>query len=1830
MKKGIKNIFAILILFMLLVNNSFLMIVSTAIDDIAKMIDESKINPIIESELQKYVNYKISDEQKGVLVQYKLKTGIEYKEDQQYIPIKSTKTEVNLPKIDELYPDSVEVLTNSTKATNGDNKGKDFTYKYNKESGIVEIFVENKEDDKGNIYIQNENDSRDEFVVVMNYTKETYNDKEAKRKLSFKVSMEQKLASDNNIVVRGSKGEDIGVDKNKSDLISTDIATSDIYNGFINGNIKNGTKNVTEYSENYDINFSYKQISDSVEINLVDDFLDDKDKTIDTKDLVYKSIKLNKENVLRIFGVEGSFKINNIEGQTLAEINKYTEANEDGIIEINFESELSEIFIKTTKPINNGTINIETKKEIKETMLNGNYTRILALSNITCLNNIQEKNEDTQEVIKEYEEETYKCADMSTVEIKQSETKVDVSLDKTEWTNNIQNDVNFTAVLVSNEPKYDLFKNPVIEIKLPEEVEKVVLGNVSVLYDNDIKVKDALVVVKDNQKIIKITLDGNQKDYIVNSITNGINVMIPATIILGTEINNVDKNVEITYSNVNAKILDYSNEGVNSKNINIKLLNESIPQNIENEVVEIDNYNTGIKTNDNENKENNITDVSNKEKVDVNKIKEAVSVEVEAKVGDKVLSDGDKVNEKEVIKYLIRLKNNKDYDVKGLSLNGLVPDGTNYATVDRGSYYAEEYKYVEDSNRRNVEIDNIDINANSEKTFYYEVVVQTLNGTSEKNIESNILVLSEKEEIAKYKISNVIKKAEISVNLKSYIGRDQNNSFYYYMDITNLTDHDLKNIKIETSEFQKEMSFNVLNVSVMGGSNDPNVEVVKDIKFENRKLYATIPELKAKDDNNYGMVSLVFNVLTDKFEDRVNEFDVKMNATVYVQDVEYRANENIRTAYPCYVTVVKSSDKEGEDLKYKDEINYTIKVKNEGKVKTYVTIKDNLPEELIGISAEYETYVINDVNDNIIQYDLEAEKNLAYTRKKFVKDLGYKVEGMSDIDVYTLLPAGQTIEIKIKAKADDVKDKTEIANFATVSGKDIKTTVSNTVKNNIISRFEKIDDKQNDDKDDDGNDDIIIDDDNKEIQEEINKYSIDGYAWIDKNKNGRKDSEETNLSGIIVKLFNANTNKIETNSDGESLKQKTDDNGYYKFTNINKGRYLVLFEYDTERYYLTNYKYKDVSEKLNSDVIDKEVNIDGNIKNVALSDIIDVIDSDIQNVNMGLIEREKFDLKLSKYISKVTVDNNEGTKVYNFDNQQLAKVEIGRKQITNTTVKVEYKIVVSNENDLDGYVNEVVDYKPEELDFNESENDGWSISSSNILKNTSLAGIKLAKGESKELKLVLTKKLTENSLGNIKNSAEISMLKNISNIEDFNIENNKSEASLILSVKTGIDGKIIVAVIFVTILLIVVVYCIINKKTLKVMCLIFAMILCVSVVSNADNWGNNTPNVYDAVIRMVKGDVNSFRGDVRSGGRIGHEENFECIDTGAPQCSINDHYYKLWQEYDNILSYEKTEEKLQFGMQKSDDIPGIVEKRNINNINRAVIGEYKAEIISKTNNIDKINYVFTITYRKNDNTLNTVTIDGNNYLNSNNNDIVVLNDARNLIPNGSFAIHSSNEFKFYIGAKNNVTSIEGINVKFSVSGELGVESSSAQHFEVYYIVGTASGAHGSPTGCLPSNGLYDPTHYGSNRLACQRMRRSYISSSSVVNKGSVSINLKWVMTTPISGELVVTKIDRVKRNTLTGAKFRLEDSKGNTISQNGSIIGNTSFEVDSEGKLRFTGLIIGETYKLYETQAPNDYDLTLQKGYDANKKAALSRMFTVTTQELKHYIYVENSNKSRN
>ena len=153
MKKVMKKILVILVLMALLINSSLMMILSTALDAISGVLEESKINSILEMSLEKYVNYNLDGQVKGTLVQMNVKTGMEYAEGQEYIPLEYTEALLQAPKIEGEYPEKVEFVAKSTKATNGDDNAKDIGYEYNNQDGTVKVCVQNKEDEQGNIFL---------------------------------------------------------------------------------------------------------------------------------------------------------------------------------------------------------------------------------------------------------------------------------------------------------------------------------------------------------------------------------------------------------------------------------------------------------------------------------------------------------------------------------------------------------------------------------------------------------------------------------------------------------------------------------------------------------------------------------------------------------------------------------------------------------------------------------------------------------------------------------------------------------------------------------------------------------------------------------------------------------------------------------------------------------------------------------------------------------------------------------------------------------------------------------------------------------------------------------------------------------------------------------------------------------------------------------------------------------------------------------------------------------------------------------------------------------------------------------------------------------------------------------------------------------------------------------------------------------------------------------------------------------------------------------------------------------------------------------------------
>ena len=349
MKEILKRSIAIFVIMLMLINSSLLLVVSSAVEAIGNAIDESKINSIYEMNLEKYVNYKVKDNT-GVLVQANIKTGIEYGEGQEYKAIKSTEIVLNSPKIEGEYPEKVEVIGISTKATNGSDSAKDFTYVYEEKTGEIKIEAKNNADEKGKIYSEKVDNARDEYRVICYYGEKAYKETNEKRELEFKGTMEENIANDENTKIEKEIEQKYEVAENISGIVSTKEEAGEIYNGYIKANGENGTSNRTEYKEVEKIEVSYKDIAEEIEIKSRNSFVNSKEKEEETEEVVYKSTKINKNEILSKLGEEGKIQIQNTKGEVLGEVNKDTEADENGNVEITYE-EMSEIVVKISKPV---------------------------------------------------------------------------------------------------------------------------------------------------------------------------------------------------------------------------------------------------------------------------------------------------------------------------------------------------------------------------------------------------------------------------------------------------------------------------------------------------------------------------------------------------------------------------------------------------------------------------------------------------------------------------------------------------------------------------------------------------------------------------------------------------------------------------------------------------------------------------------------------------------------------------------------------------------------------------------------------------------------------------------------------------------------------------------------------------------------------------------------------------------------------------------------------------------------------------------------------------------------------------------------------------------------------------------------------------------------------------------------------------------------------------------------------------------------------------------------------------------------------------------------
>ena len=432
-------------------------------------------------------------------------------------------------------------------------------------------------------------------------------------------------------------------------------------------------------------------------------------------------------------------------------------------------------------------------------------------------------------------------------------------------------------------------------------------------------------------------------------------------------------------------------------------------------------------------------------------------------------------------------------------------------------------------------------------------------------------------------------------------------------------------------------------------------------------------------------------------------------------------------------------------IKATEEFTYRFEIKNISAIDvTGIKLTDYLPKELVYKNIK----TTHAGTEPVITSNKDAEGNPVVS--------------------ITSLEPGATVIVEVNALANRVEEDTIITNKAKVEQKEIGTIETNEIKNTI----KKYVPNTNPDPD---NPDIPV----GTVQKII------GTVWIDSNGNGEREQGEEKVSGVKVLLLNNATSQV-------AKQTTTDENGMYAFEEVSRGRYTVIFLYDSSKYSATKYQATGVAVSTNSDALDKLIEYEGKQVIAGVTEEIVIEKENKYDIDLGIVEDAKFDLKLDKVVSKITVNNKKGSTEHNYD-KNFAKIDFESKYVDSSTMIVEYKITVTNEGAVPGYAKKIADYLPSELKFNSELNTDWYEGKDGTIYNASFANTIINPGESKELRLILTKSMTQESFGLITNKAEINEATNDYGLADVDStpgnqstnEDDYSIANVLTGVKTG-------------------------------------------------------------------------------------------------------------------------------------------------------------------------------------------------------------------------------------------------------------------------------------------------------------------------------------------------------------------------------------------------------------------------------------------------------------
>ncbi len=759
-----------------------------------------------------------------------------------------------------------------------------------------------------------------------------------------------------------------------------------------------------------------------------------------------------------------------------------------------------------------------------------------------------------------------------------------------------------------------------------------------------------------------------------------------------------------------------------------------------------------------------------------------------ASVAGENKENGLTVKNGEVIKYKIEVSNVGSVDINNVLVKGMVPDGTTLVEPEDNYEYTGSSYYKElDSRTYENTIELLKVGESITREYEVRVNNDTSVGTSLVNKSSITYgdVTKESEES-----TLITENGDIRLTVKRVTDRSvdlyEAGAVQYLAIIENISDETQEDITVKTNlpDYLQVIRLNLMSNLESEEVTDedlqvPNsgeetaeepMEVSEEEITSTESDDVTSEEIEYQDEINIGSLEPGQNKVLS-YDMKINKLDdiqaMNFSVTANVGEDEYHSNVVTDEVRKVDISLLMTAEPDGNYLKTGDTIKYTITIKNNGTQDiSGLILKDEIPSSL---------------TVNKVTFDGTEIAELA---------------GNNEIEISVDIGAGSESIVEIEAVVNYSEGRTEAEAITNVAYAEVLAeTVAKTPEITHII-------EANDDQNTTGSGDSENSDPNVANGDGI----ITGVAWFDENANGQKDNEEELISGVKVQLYNTQTNSLIKKEDGNTLEVTTNENGVYVLDHIANGNYIVIFDYDDSAYSLTKYKAEGVSETNNSDAIMKELNIDGQTNEFASTDILEMSEGNISDINIGFVKLQNFDLKLEKFVSRIVVQDSSGSTVREYDDETLARTELDAKRVNGATVLIEYKIRVSNVGEVDGYVRNIVDYMPNDLKFSSELNKDW-YQTQNGLYNASLANDAIKPGESREITLTLTKDMTENNVGLINNTAEIEESYNELGLADINStpgnrvngENDMGSADVLLGIRTGgaiyIGGAIVAVII---------------------------------------------------------------------------------------------------------------------------------------------------------------------------------------------------------------------------------------------------------------------------------------------------------------------------------------------------------------------------------------------------------------------------------------------------